>query len=62
MCGIIEGDSTTALVIGDNKELYFDVIIDDGMHARLAQLKTFKNFYPLLNPGGTYIIEDMLDS
>ena len=48
LCGIIEGDSndsTTALVIGDNKELYFDVIIDDGRHTRLHQLKTFKNFY-----------------
>ena len=42
-----------------NRSPNFDVIIDDGLHKHAAQLKTFKNFWPLLSPEGFYIIEDM---
>jgi hypothetical protein len=36
-----------------------DVVIDDGYHTPEAQAATFKNFFPLLKPGGTYFIEDI---
>lgn len=35
----------------------FDVIIDDGSHYQEDQIATLRNFYPLLKPGGYYIIE-----
>jgi len=37
----------------------FDVILDDASHASLHQQLAFKNLYPKLRPGGTYIIEDL---
>lgn len=37
----------------------FDVIIDDGSHLPLHQVLTFQILYPLLNPSGIYIIEDV---
>lgn len=38
----------------------FDVIIDDGDHSVEAQTATFRNFWPLLKMGGTYVIEDII--
>jgi 23S rRNA U2552 (ribose-2'-O)-methylase RlmE/FtsJ len=35
-----------------------DIIIDDGSHIQLDILQSFSTLYPLLNPGGVYIIED----
>lgn len=37
----------------------FDIIIDDGSHNPDDQFKTLENFYPYLNDGGIYIIEDI---
>jgi hypothetical protein len=37
----------------------FDIIIDDGVHAPDLQLRTLRNFYPSLRPGGIYVIEDV---
>lgn len=37
----------------------FDIIIDDGSHFANDIISTFYNYFPLLNPGGTYVIEDM---
>jgi hypothetical protein len=39
----------------------FDVIIDDGSHIPLHQVVSFQVLYPLLTPGGVYIIEDVSD-
>jgi hypothetical protein len=39
--------------------LAFDVIIDDGSHVDVHQLRTLENLYPHLKPGGYYIIEDV---
>lgn len=37
----------------------FDFILDDGSHASYHQQLTFLKLFPLLKPGGIYIIEDM---
>jgi hypothetical protein len=42
--------------------LMFDVIIDDGSHVASDQLITLSNFYPMLKPGGIYIIEDVVEN
>jgi hypothetical protein len=39
--------------------LRFDIIIDDGSHVDANQLKTLENFYPHLNDGGLYVVEDI---
>ena len=36
----------------------FDYIIDDSLHTLEAMFKNIKNFYPYLNSGGAYILED----
>ena len=38
----------------------FDIVIDDGSHATLDQLRTFQNLWPLMHPTGVYIVEDLL--
>jgi len=60
---VIEGDSTNLSTFEKTIDSLpmFDIIIDDGKHTHAAQLQTFKNFYPRLNPQGFYIIEDMHD-
>jgi hypothetical protein len=37
----------------------FDFIIDDGDHSVLAQMDTFRNYWPLIKDTGTYFIEDV---
>jgi hypothetical protein len=36
-----------------------DVIIDDGLHTKQAQIATLRNFFPALRGGGLYVIEDV---
>jgi hypothetical protein len=40
----------------------FDVIVDDGSHINTFTLASFKYLWPRLNPGGLYIIEDLMCS
>ena len=40
--------------------LTFDVIVDDGSHWGEHQLATLKNLWPILKPGGYYVIEDVV--
>lgn len=58
---IIIGDATHESIIERIEEKSFDVIIDDGSHRLVDQLKTFNIFKSKMNPGGIYIIEDVLD-
>lgn len=37
----------------------FDVIIDDGSHQQAHIITSFLTLFPLLSPGGIYVIEDM---
>lgn len=36
----------------------FDIVIDDGSHTSTDILNAFINYFPLLTPGGTYVVED----
>jgi hypothetical protein len=36
-----------------------DIVIDDGDHVPLSNAHTLVNLWPLVKPGGTYIIEDV---
>ena len=41
------------------KDLSFDIIIDDGNHDAIAQIRTFYNLISRVNKGGIYVIEDI---
>ena len=43
----------------DLKDVQFDIIIDDGSHLSKDQQLTFFTLWPLLKPGGVFIIEDI---
>jgi hypothetical protein len=36
----------------------FNLIIDDGSHRSLDVINSFINYFPLLKPGGVFVIED----
>jgi len=40
-------------------DLTFDIIIDDGNHDEMSQVRTMYNLIRRVNPGGFYIIEDI---
>lgn len=40
-------------------DISFDLIVDDGSHASYHQQLTLLKFFPLVRPGGRYIIEDL---
>lgn len=40
----------------------FDIVIDDGEHDPMANLRTFEALYPLLSQEGVYYIEDFVPS
>ncbi len=39
-----------------------DIVIDDGSHINAHVISSFKNLFPLMNEGGTYLIEDVATS
>jgi len=41
------------------KHSKFDIILDDGDHMWESQVKFFELYYPLLNPGGIIMCEDI---
>ena len=45
-------------IISELSHLLF-LVIDDGSHLPVDQLSTFEQFFDVLIPGGTYIIEDI---
>jgi len=57
---IIIQDATKPEIVGKLEGLKFDVVIDDASHMSQDQIATFNLIRPLMNPGGIYIIEDIL--
>ncbi len=57
---IYQGDQsdTTFLASLHAKEGPFDIIIDDGSHIQSHIIASFEALFPLLPPGGIYVIED----
>jgi cephalosporin hydroxylase len=58
---IIIGDATKEEIFKQLGEQLFDVLIDDGSHTLKDQLATYNIFKSKINPGGIYIIEDVLN-
>lgn len=65
MCKIHAG-KRISIKIGDQSDRAFlsqfkdyDIIIDDGGHMMSQQQTSFQVLFPLLNPGGIYVIEDL---
>jgi SAM-dependent methyltransferase len=58
--GISQADRTRveAIVHAEFGATPIDVIIDDASHAYRASRRTFEIAFPLLRPGGVYVIED----
>lgn len=57
----VELDATTPPFLKALGERTFDVIIDDGSHMTADQVATRDLLLPRMNPGGLYIIEDILN-
>jgi hypothetical protein len=61
-CNIIQGDMSSA---DDLKRLVdfigrpIDIVIDDASHVSHHQQIAFGNLFPVVAPGGTYVIEDL---
>lgn len=59
--GIVQGDQSNrddlAKIIGKNQ--FYDVIIDDALHASKHQQVSFSYLFPYVRRGGLFIIEDL---
>lgn len=62
-------DDRVRLVIGDanTEEVYsaitrhseyFDIVVDDGSHVSDDVINSFLIYFPMLSPGGVYVVED----
>src|SRR3989344_8435479 len=51
------GDQTDRAFLSQFKN--YDIIIDDGGHTMRQQQTSFEVLFPLLNPGGIYVLEDL---
>ncbi len=69
-CGALQyTDPRVNVIIGDANSLpayrsicslssEFDIVIDDGSHVSTDILNSFVNYFPLVKPGGLYVVED----
>jgi len=57
---VVVGDANTAPTFQKIKTIRsdFDIVIDDGSHISMDVLNSFINYFPLVKPGGLYIVED----
>lgn len=57
---VVVGDanSSTAFKAIQTISHDFDIVIDDGSHISTDVLNSFVNYFPLVKPGGLYIVED----
>jgi GT2 family glycosyltransferase len=58
---VVVGDANADSCQGDILKLSptFDVIIDDGSHKSSDIIRSFARYFPYLNDGGIYIVEDL---
>jgi hypothetical protein len=59
---LLQGDSRDAAVVRRHRLRpgSMDIVIDDGDHVPKSNARTLLNFWPLVRPGGYYIIEDVV--
>lgn len=57
----VEHDATKPTFLDALGDLRFDVVIEDGSHMTADQIATRDLILPRMNPGGLYIIEDILN-
>lgn len=57
---VVVGDANTTAIFQEVRDISssFDIIIDDGSHVSNDILVSFINYFPLLKPGGIYVVED----
>lgn len=57
---VVVGDVNDAVAYNAITELssQYDVIIDDGSHVSFDIIMAFVNYFPMLRPGGLFVIED----
>ncbi|MGC9332430.1 MAG: tetratricopeptide repeat protein [Bacteroidales bacterium] len=58
---VLVGDATSDEVKSNLTQLSksFDIIVDDGSHHSSDIIKSFARYFPLLEDGGIYIVEDL---
>lgn len=58
---VIVGDANSAGSIQSVRAISpnYDVIIDDGSHVPRDVIAAFINYFPMLTPGGIYVVEDV---
>ena len=58
---VVIGDANTSEVEQKISSIsgHFDIIIDDGSHISSDIVKAFSRYYPMLEPGGIFIAEDL---
>lgn len=58
---ICHGSQTNDSILIHLAKVYgpFDIVIDDGSHIQSDVMQTFRDLFPLLAPGGIYVIEDL---
>ena len=54
-----QADPEVCAVVAQRNPKGFDIIIDDGSHVSEHMQKSFDLYFPILKPGGTYVIEDL---
>jgi hypothetical protein len=58
LCDSTDDESCRAWI--EAHALTFDIVIDDGSHWDHHQLATLQHLWPLVKPGGFYVIEDVI--
>ncbi len=57
---VVVGDANSDATFREiaNLQKVFDIVIDDGSHVSMDIINSFIRYFPLVSPGGVYVIED----